>query len=271
MSEAVAQARAGRVGGRVGRRRGESGQVLVEAAIVMPAMTFLILCAIQVTMLQHARIMTEYAAYTAARTGAVFNADPDAMRDSAEIALTPTMGRTDDFTNFMATYARKEVYKQVQRAILGVRPVSVRILNPKPDDFSGNLGRHLNGTELDFDDVRTQASRATLLSIEVRYLYEMRIPFANRMILAIFLAQQTGWLNQWRGMDMTAPKAFSNNGPDAVTLALLRSPSTAKLAGNALVRAGITRSYYFPLFATYTMRMQSNPYLNKVQLGQNFN
>ena len=71
-------------------RAREGGQALVEAAIVIPLMTFLILGVIQLVMVQHAKIMTEYAAFTAARAGIVWNADPGIMQSAAIIALMPT-------------------------------------------------------------------------------------------------------------------------------------------------------------------------------------
>ena len=46
-------------------------------------------------MIQHAKLMTEYAAYQAARAGIVWNGNNERMHDAAIIALLPTMGRTD--------------------------------------------------------------------------------------------------------------------------------------------------------------------------------
>ena len=47
--------------------RSQSGQAVVEAAIVLPAIVFLLLLTIQLTQLQQARLMAEYAAFSAAR------------------------------------------------------------------------------------------------------------------------------------------------------------------------------------------------------------
>ena len=55
--------------------RREEGQALAEAAIVLPAMVFLLLVAVQLTQLQQARILAESAAFAAARAGIVFNGD----------------------------------------------------------------------------------------------------------------------------------------------------------------------------------------------------
>ena len=51
----------------------QRGQALLETVIVLPIMIFLILGALQLMMVQHGRIMTEYAAYNAARAGVVHN------------------------------------------------------------------------------------------------------------------------------------------------------------------------------------------------------
>src|SRR6185503_16858406 len=73
----------------------ESGQAAVEAALIMPLMVFMALGIIQLTMIQHAKLMTEYAAYQAARAGIVWNGNNERMHDAAIMALLPTMGRTD--------------------------------------------------------------------------------------------------------------------------------------------------------------------------------
>ena len=94
-------------------RKGEQGQALVEAAFILPAMIFLLLLTIQLTQLQQARIMAEYAAFSAARTGIVKNGDNGAsngfdgpMHDAAALAILPTFGRTDNPTDLATTWLR---------------------------------------------------------------------------------------------------------------------------------------------------------------------
>ncbi|RMG18026.1 MAG: pilus assembly protein, partial [Deltaproteobacteria bacterium] len=72
----------------------ERGQVIVEQAIILPVMVFLILGIVQLAMIQHARICTEYAAFNAARAGIVYNGDPDMMERAAFLSLMPTYGRS---------------------------------------------------------------------------------------------------------------------------------------------------------------------------------
>ena len=252
------------------RRPGESGQALVEAALVLPAMVFLVLMILQLTMVQHARIMTDYAAFAAARAGVVFNAEPEAMREAAAIALLPTTGRTDTMASFAATRARMLGTGQLpspelaRRSAFGLPLVRVTVLSPKKSDFGGELGRHLGGREIDFDDVRPAAARANQLQIELTYFYRMQIPLANQLLQAIhFASRPTAYtLDGWEGANLIAPEAggqgagrlaeaayVSSGAPDASPLV------AARRAGDRL------GGYFFPLTATYTMRMQSNPFL----------
>jgi hypothetical protein len=110
----------------------ESGQVAVEAAIVMPMMVFLTLGILQLTMVQHARLMTEYAAYQAARAGIVWNGNPMRMHDAAVIALLPTFGRTDDLTQLGRSWERHQRVDKILRQVAW-GPAGV----PQPDELNG--------------------------------------------------------------------------------------------------------------------------------------
>ena len=257
---------------------GESGQALVEAALILPAMIFLILCMFQLTLLQQARIMVEYAAFNAARAGVVHNANNGAkgpiggvdgpMRDAAVWSILPSFGRTDSFTTLGAAKVKYEAHDLALRA-LGLPQIRVAVLNPHVADFNA-LGAHLNRQEIDFDDVRPQAQAATLLSLQVRYLFELKVPFANKMVQSIWLASQVGLLRLWQGSDLTSPRFASQTGQDAVALtgnaALGRGALADGIPGglNISALAGLARQnrFYLPVNAWYTMRMQSNPYRN---------
>ena len=206
----------------------EEGQALVEAALVLPAMVFLILAALQLTQLQQARILAESAAFAAARAGIVMNGDPGKMLNAATLAVLPALGPTDS----VAAMAKTLVRFKAEEAILdrlGLKQVRVSVRNPVAADF-GAFGQHLRGEEIDFDDVRPAAAEATLLSLELWFLCELRVPFANRLLQALWMAARG------RGL----PKGIS---------------------AAALLAAGRAGRYYLPVQAFYTMRMQSNPYL----------
>ena len=258
------------------RHSGESGQAVVEAAIILPAMIFLLLCTIQLTQLQQARMMVEYAAFAAARTGIVMNGNNGSsdgvsdgpMHDAAVLAILPTFGRTDS----LPAIARTLVQFKARDALLrpfGLGQVRVFVWGPVDSAFA-SYGGHLNGKEIDFDDLRPEVAPQTLLSLQVRYLYEMKVPFANRMVQTIWLASKiggVGGLRSWRGADWTGPKLGAQRGPDAVaaTRAMVLgrtvpdgTPEGISLTGLSL--AGARGLYFLPVEAWYTMRMQSNPY-----------
>lgn len=223
--------------------RGEGGQALVEAAVILPAFVFLLLLAIQLTQLQQARLFAEYAAFAAARAGIVFNGDAGKdgtegrMRDAAALAILPSFGRTDSLERMTSTLARFEARQRALRP-LGLSQIRIHVHNPVAADFDA-LGQHLNRRELDFDDVRPAASEATLLSLQISYLYELRVPFANRMLQTLWLAARTAML---RGRS-----AVADGTPEGIPL-------------SALVAAAESGRYFLPLQAFWTMRMQSNPF-----------
>jgi hypothetical protein len=251
----------------------EEGQAVVEAAIVLPAFICLVLVSFQLTQLQQARLLTEYAAFAAARAGIVMNGGngkgaglDGPMHDAAVMAVLPSFGRTDSFTALGATLLRFEAQQAVLRPF-GLSQVRVYVHNPVAADFRA-LGKHLNGQEIDFDDVRPAAAEATLLSLQVRYLYEMRVPFANKMIQTIWMAAKSGTLRGWAGFDWTGPRLGAASGPDAIAISRALAsgrrvvdgtPEGIQLGG--FVAAGLSGRYFLPLQAFYTMRMQSNPYL----------
>jgi TadE-like protein len=211
---------------------GESGQAVVEAAIVLPLCLVLILCTIQLAQLQQARVLLEYAAFNAARAGIVHDGENDAkgtagpMHDAAALSLLSNFGRTDGFAALTRTWVQFRAHETILTATR-LPLLQVSVLNPRRADFA-RFGAHLDGQEIDFDDVRPQAADANLLSIDVRYLYELRIPFANKLI-------QSAWL--------------------------LRPGSAGAVDRAALALLGRQGHYFVPVHAFYTMRMQSNPFL----------
>src|SRR3954471_22493208 len=97
-----------RNGGAMG---GESGQAMVEAAFVLPLTVVLILCTIQLTQLQQARVLVEYAAFNAARAGIVQNGNAGSdgtagpMHDAAALSLLSGQGPTDGLPALARTWA----------------------------------------------------------------------------------------------------------------------------------------------------------------------
>jgi len=94
-------------------RRGERGQALLETVIVLPVMIFLILGALQLMMIQHGRIMTEYAAYNASRAGIVHNANWNVMRNAALMSTLPLYERTDTPLRFLEAWGKVKLAAEI--------------------------------------------------------------------------------------------------------------------------------------------------------------
>lgn len=306
--------RAGRIS-RTGERR--RAQAVVESAIIIPVMTFLILGVLQLAMIQHARIMTEYAAFNAARAGIVWNADPWIMENAAIISLLPTyegltkemdignpeqmvkriimrallyqvnrrlpqavdmvrrgtdsligqlpaqiQGNASTIRDGMLQRAESWADQTLQNAIRGalggndLRMVQVHIYNPELSDIP------LRHTEPDFDDLRASNQRQflkrTRLSIQVRYLYVMRIPFANWIMHQAWQARQAGVR-----LYGAVHNASSSSGDSSIFSPTSQAPELSGQPTNLetmLYRMSKEGVYIVPLRAHYTMRMQSNPY-----------
>jgi hypothetical protein len=296
----------------------QSGQVAVETAIVMPLMVFMCLGIIQLTMIEQAKIMTEYAAYNAARAGIVWNGNNERMHDAAIFSLLPTMGDTHDLPSLAWTWGKAEGWDTLLvKALLGGPGGTVpdtftfnnvaglvRIDTVSPSWWSGvyNLWKLPTGAgwkELDFDgpaaypdvpgleakfakffnlnipdDDEEQYRKATVLEIRLRYLYEMKIPFADWVIFTAWFASNAGvelygaidrptqtksnMMNSGdlgnlgtRGRGIKTQRGYDSVYPLEMGILWMISKGSIPLLG---------KRYYLPLTATYSMRMQSNFY-----------
>ncbi|WP_233262199.1 TadE/TadG family type IV pilus assembly protein [Vitiosangium sp. GDMCC 1.1324] len=303
----------------------ESGQAAVESALVLPLMVSLGLGLLQLTQMQHAKLMTEYAAYCAARAGIVWNGNNERMQDAARVALLPTLGRTDDLTNLARTWTRARRQDEALQLLAwptkdSVVPASVnganlfgqvRVDTVNPSWYSPvrsvwKLRSAMSWEELDFDgpdaypqvpaletklakffnlplpdDDEEVYRKATVLSVRVRYWYELRVPFANWFIFTSWWAANAGMALGGAldrpTLDSKARITHRKGGTRDVGLAPVRGLAHQRgydtlyrsemavlwgLATGALPllsrREG--RHYFIPLTATYSMRMQSNFY-----------
>ncbi len=247
------------------------GQALVESAFVIPFMVFLILGIIQLTLMQQAKLMTKYAAFCAARAGIVFNGDVDKMKRAAFIALIPTFGRADDISHIAQTAAQMAIINAVTSAF-GLPMVDVEIKNgPEDSDFS-NYGSHLGGKQIDFDDIRPGVRDKNILSVKVRYFYELKIPFVNFILVDIWIVHRIlkdvqifginlGGLFVPSGYSVQAYWGFRAQQRSALmtTIGAALGSILQQDAALAVVQlAKLAHQYYIPIEETYTLRMQSN-------------
>jgi len=144
---------------------------MLEAALVIPLMIAILLAILQLTEIEHARTMTEFAAFSAARAGIVHNGSNARMRDAALVALLPTFGRTDSAEALLRTWQRQRAADEELAALpwstaapsaINGSPLKglVRIdtLAPEGSDELGRVWNLRGGhgwAELDFDAAYT--------------------------------------------------------------------------------------------------------------------
>jgi len=248
------------------------GQAMVETAIVAPLFIFMMLGLLQLTLILQARSMLKYAAYRAARTGAMHNACKPKMVDSALGALVPVIGwgdsllRSRDVGEYALSYAKVKF-----NHYLGMLPIiDLKVCGPLRAWFNDNK-TYKNDDEVDFDDPRNLAPAAvpgspnassngrflrgfehTKLKVQIRYNHKLIIPFAN----AIFFRSWAGWKisetvrlsGSWTGVNYRDNKFKFDIGKRTA------ARDTAMLRVEALEN----HRFYFPLYAAYAFRMQSN-------------
>src|SRR5690606_14490946 len=131
-----------------------------------------------------------YAAFEAARAGSMNNAERWAMEAALVRGLVPL--HTHDDGRGWLRWGRGKVWDELAAGLL-----RIDVINPSPASFDdhgidadrdGTPVRMIPNDHLMYRDARVKAfSRqsiqdANLLKIRVLYCYEMKVPFANRVI-----------------------------------------------------------------------------------------
>jgi len=261
---------------RPGAKDRQSGQAAVETALVAPMMVFIILAIIQLGMMHNARLMTEYGAYRAVRSGIVNHGDCAIMRHAVLATLLPTLaplpGDPEGATSHTLTKAvslhnrytdylarRSFFYEDV-----GLELFRVEVLNPRSRDLAGlfsTYGSHMDGLEIDYDDIRDErVIEANLLTIRLTYFYELRIPFANWQVHSFYMGRE--FLEQLRGLQFEQQRVQGQSATRfLVEKGRSRDEDHRRVADLAQMSGGKSR-YVIPLVATWSMRMQSNLFNN---------
>ncbi|MCE9673058.1 pilus assembly protein [Myxococcus stipitatus] len=258
----------------------QAGQAAVETAIIVPMMVFIVLGIIQLGMVHHARLMTEYAVYRAVRSGIVNHGDCTLMERSALAGLLPTLAplsgsdgmgsridKLDQAMRFHSRYTTRLLTTRNNFYSAGPLPLlRVEVVNPRRSDLDelfGTYGAHMEEREIDYDDTRDErVVEANLLSVRLTYFYELRIPFANWQLHSFYMGRE--YLDQLKGYPFANQRV---QGGSATQYLLDRGAERDQdHARIARVARGSPGKYVIPLVATWSMRMQSN-LLNNDQHG----
>jgi len=213
--------------------RDESGQVVVEAAIVLPLALLALLGLLQLALVQEARLLLEYAAHRAARAGALWNADPERMARAAR----PILGAIVCPSRWSALPCppKDQPLLRAAAGAAALRAVAATGGFPGLEVEEVDPPRLPAGLrELDFDrtDLDADGRAALLLTVRLRYWLELKIPFADAAI--------------WHAWHAVGAR---------------RLPLARRIAVEAAAASG---HYFVPLETTHTARMQSNRFTPEV-------
>ncbi len=238
----------------------------METAIVLPLFVFLILGILQLGLMHQARLLTKYAAYKAVRAGSIHNASVKEMEKAAVAVLLPVLAKRSsgsDGIEYVRPVSSGQEFTTKWNEMMGnemgdtdLKYAEVTICGPTKKEVGGS------GGELDFDDPDNAASEdwkgshRTKLRVQVTFNYRLIIPFADWVIFQSTRARDLPMLMRMKVRDedrrAEAPRRFG-------------SASTGEGPYDA---AASKRIYIAPIRATYTMRMQSNLYLNTDDLPE---
>ena len=225
----------------MGRGRVRRGQAAVEAALTLPLVVFMALGTLQLFLMLQARVLTEYAAYQATRSGSMRHGDCGPMTDAALLALLPSVTRTDTPTKLSDAFAARRT-NRYSAALDGVVWPIVELVRDAPTGVPAP-------EDPDFDE----PGRLVRLELRVLYWYRLDIPFADwvmsRMFLAYFGLEPYDAVNPL--MPAQAKAGWKPNG------ALGDEGWPGGPIAPRLRDAVMTGRYVFPIRASASMRMMT--------------
>jgi hypothetical protein len=249
---------------------------MVETAITMPLFVFIILGSLQLALAHQARLMAKYAAFKAARAGALHHAKKGHMERAAAAVLAPTISYSSGGKDFFVKtkdameYAVKAPLIALNKSWFPALPiVEVTICSPTTSPNASGKGMtssqspssgKASGQVVGFDLPDTQlyddynGFLKTQLAIQVEYNYRMPIPFANMMIYHIFNGTEGRGLQE---ITRTHPNSLVPMIPFTS-----QKGSTSGVAGRTAAR--FTGQYFIPIRTWYAMRMQSDLFPNGI-------
>jgi hypothetical protein len=236
-----------------GRHRGQRGQAAVEAALTLPLTIFLMLGTLQLFLVLQGRIMAEYAAFRAVRSGSVNHGNCTAMTHAAILALLPT------FDSFLGadgtgspgqrlaqsfdTYKDNQYRRRRGRGRGGGNQSQgplVWIIRESP--LRGDVP---NPEDSNFDQPDSPNRR---LEVRLVYWYPLRIPFADWVISRMVLAR---W--GWRDYEAQNPLLLTERARwGATAISNLEEQIRVEV-----LRRLARRQYVLPIHASASLRMMT--------------
>jgi len=185
----------------------QAGQALVEYVIILPVLVMLIFGTIQAAFIYSAKSSLNYAAFQAARLGAVNHASYEDIRRGLIRGLTPLFVHHN--TDADKQRAFEEAAGEVDNYLRVTR------ISPSLDNFSAYGER--DSEESDYaipNDTllyrpRTGIQSANLLKIRVQYCLELIVPIVDRLLSAASRFNSGGIEGSFSGASQAAVADYS--------------------------------------------------------------
>ncbi len=219
-------------------RGGEQGQALVEAALTMPLVIFLMLGTLQLFLGLQARQMAQYAAFWAAREGSVTQGKCAEMKRVTLKSLLPAFSIVRAPAEVEAR-AQAGIYRYAERGFSGD---IFWLLRERP--LQADVQRQLEET---FD----QGGEPMRLEVKLVFWFPMKVPFANWVMARMFRA--AFGLQDFRKVNPLMP--VQSDGRWLASGAQL-SDRGVREAFEQRTRAG---EYVLPISVASSMRMMTPP------------
>ncbi|MEX0431055.1 hypothetical protein [Spiribacter insolitus] len=215
---------------------------MLETLIALPVVLVLGLSVAQWAFIHEARAVLDHATLMAARAGALNSADMGAMRNAFARAITPMELPRPTTSAFETTFIRQALPDSRIN-------LELRLLNPTQEAFSDHARRDRQGRRYlpyrRLDRASTRRGRrsglniqdATLLRVQARFGYELKVPYANAFILQAVRAA-TRWTKTYSPRERLM---LANGRLPIVTTATVRMQSRAYAGRQYPRRADLPR------------------------------
>jgi hypothetical protein len=175
----------------------QSGQSMVEFMIITPVMLLLVFGALQFALMYHAKTALNYAAFEAARAGALSNAQTAIIENAFARGMAPIY--THDDTVAEVEQARDRVRRDISNGL-----VFFEMINPNTNAFAdfgvdlyGDGDIYIPNDNLMYRPINKGGTSeitvqdANLLKLRITYCYPLYVPFVNQFIIRLMKSMPT--------------------------------------------------------------------------------
>jgi hypothetical protein len=217
------------------------GQAVLETALTLPLVIFLVLGAVQLFTLLQARVLAQYAAFKAVRAGSLSHGECTPMAHAAIAALLPTFAPVRSGAEVGPAFGARAQNRFNPSLDSGHDGAIVWLNRLSPS--AGDIG----GLE---DERFDEPGRLSRLELQMVFWYPMRIPFANWVMARMWLAHFG--LSDYSGVNPLMPVEKNAGWPDRPPRPFPNTAVAQELA-NRISRG----QYTFPIVVNYGMRMMT--------------